>query len=120
MDHRPAPDQAHALPELAEEILKIHRETYGKGANESSAYLLDNSIVCFLDDLELLPNEEFMLEREMDEAVVDIRQRYQEAVGSSFIAAVERATGRRVVSFLSRMSLNPHFVVEIFRLAPSD
>jgi hypothetical protein len=75
--------------------------------------------VCFLEDLELLPNEEFMLEREMADAVVDIRQRYQEAVGDSFIAAVERATGRRVTGFLSRMNVDPHFVVEIFRLAPA-
>ena len=40
-------------------------------------------------------------------------------VGDSFIAAVERATGRRVTGFLSRMNLDPHFVVEIFRLAPA-
>ena len=110
--------QAAPLPELAEELLKIHRETYGKGAERTDAYLLGDNVVCFLDDIELLPNEEFMIERDMEDAVVDIRQRYQEAVGDSFIAAVERSTGRRVVSFLSRMSLSPHFVVEIFRLAP--
>ena len=39
-------------------------------------------------------------------------------MGATFIAAVERATGRRVTSFLSKMNLNPHFVVEIFRLGP--
>jgi uncharacterized protein YbcI len=112
-------EQVEPLPELAEELLRIHRETYGKGAHETRAYLLGNAVVCFLEDLELLPNEEFMLEREMADAVVDIRQRYQEAIGGSFIAAVERATGRRVTSFLSRMSVDPHFVVEIFRLAPA-
>jgi uncharacterized protein YbcI len=112
-------EQVQPLPELAEELLKIHRETYGKGAQTPHAYLLGSAVVCFLDDLELLPNEEFMLEREMADAVVDIRQRYQEAVGDSFIAAVERATGRRVTGFLSRMNLDPHFVVEIFRLAPA-
>jgi uncharacterized protein YbcI len=110
--------QGTPLPELAEELLRIHRQTYGKGADTTHAYLLRDSVVCFLDDIELLPNEEFMIERDMEDAVVDIRQRYQEAVGDSFIAAVERATGRRVVRFLSRMSLDPHFVVEIFRLAP--
>ena len=107
-----------SLPALAEEILSIHRETYGKGATRTDAYLTGDAVVCFLDGLELLPNEEFMLEREMGEAVVDIRERYQEAVGATFIAAVERATGRRVTSFLSKMNLNPHFVVEIFRLGP--
>src|SRR3954470_7507626 len=108
------------LPALAEEILSIHRETYGKGAERTDAYLTGDSVVCFLDGLELLPNEAFMLERDMGDAIVDIRERYQEAVGATFIAAVERATGRRVTSFLSKMSLNPHFVVEIFRLAPEQ
>jgi len=113
-------DQLHPLPALAEEILSIHRETYGKGADRTDAYLAGDSVVCFLDGLELLPNEEFMLEREMGDAIVDIRERYQEAVGATFIAAVERATGRRVTSFLRKMSLDPHFVVEIFRLAPEN
>src|SRR3954454_7470633 len=111
-------ERLHPLPALAEELLKIHRETYGKGADRTDAYLAGDSVVCFLDDLELLPNEDFMLEREMADAVVDIRERYQEAVGATFIAAVERATGRRVTSFHSKMNLNPHFVVEIFRLSP--
>src|SRR3954452_7283937 len=113
-------ERLHPLPALAEELLKIHRETYGKGASRTDAYLMGDSVVCFLDGLELLPNEEFMLERDMGDAVVDIRERYQEAVGATFIAAVERATGRRVTGFLSKMNLNPHFVCEIFRLAPEQ
>src|SRR3954454_13779367 len=113
-------ERLHPLPALAEELLKIHRETYGKGASRTDAYMMGDAVVCFLDDLELLPNEEFMVEREMGDAVLDIRERYQEAVGATFIAAVERATGRRVTSFLSKMNLHPHFVVEIFRLGPGQ
>jgi hypothetical protein len=43
--------------------------------------------------------------------------RYQQAIETTFRAAVERATGRRVVSFASITKLSPHYVVEVFRLA---
>ena len=38
------------------------------------------------------------------------------AIETTFRAAVERATGRRVVSFASVIKLDPNYSVEIFRL----
>jgi hypothetical protein len=43
---------------------------------------------------------------------------FQEAIETTFSSAVERATGRRVIAFLSQTNLDPNFAVEIFRLAP--
>ena len=101
---------------LADELLKIHRESWGAGAASARSYVLDDSVICFLDDLELLPNEQFLLEEGKGDLVMELRRKYQEAVGASFCAAVERATGRRVVHFMSDTSLDPSFSVEIFRL----
>ena len=50
--------------------------------------------------------------------VLNTRAAYQEAIQSTYQAAVERATGRRVISFVSATKLEPPFSVEIFRLAP--
>ena len=69
-----------------------------------------------LDDLELLPNEEFLLSSGMGDGVIEVRGRYQQAIETTFRAAVERATGRQVTSFASVTKLEPHYVVEIFRL----
>jgi hypothetical protein len=42
---------------------------------------------------------------------------YQHAIQASFRAAVERATGRRVIGFASMTSFDDHpFVAEIFKL----
>src|SRR3712207_6081568 len=76
----------------------------------------EDAIVVFLDDLELQPNEEFLIGRDHGDAVVDVRARYQQAIETTFRAAVERVTGRRVISFASVTKLDPHYVVEIFRL----
>jgi uncharacterized protein YbcI len=80
--------------------------------------LTDDVVYCLLDGIELLPNEEFMVDAGRGDAVVRIRLEYQQAIEATFRAAVERATGRRVVSFASVTKLSPHYVVEIFRLRP--
>jgi hypothetical protein len=50
--------------------------------------------------------------------VLNLRSKYQQAIETTFSAAVERATGRRVIAFASHTVLHPHFAVEIFRLEP--
>jgi uncharacterized protein YbcI len=102
---------------LADELLELHRNSYGRGAGTANVQILDDMVVCILDDIELLPNEEFMVEIGKGDLVVETRSQYQEALETTFRAAVERATGRRVSSFASRTKLNPHYTVEIFRLA---
>ena len=106
--------------QIARELMQLHRESYGKGAGRIRAHLLDDSVVCFLDDLELQPNEQYLVEAGKGDAVVEVRSRYQQAIESTFSAAVERATGRRVVGFVSATRLTPHWAVEIFRLGPEE
>jgi uncharacterized protein YbcI len=103
---------------LAEELLAIVVDSYGKGAGKVGVHIIEDSVVCFLDELELQPNEEFLISEGQEAAVVEIRTRYQQAIESTFSAAVERATGRRVVSFVSMTKLDPNYAVEIFRLGP--
>jgi uncharacterized protein YbcI len=102
---------------IADELMRIHRESWGAGAASARSYVLDDAVVCFLDGLELLPNERYLVEEGKEDLVIELRRKYQEAVGASFCAAVERQTGRRVVQFMSDLSLDPCFSVEIFRLA---
>ena len=110
------PDTTQVEQELSDELLRLHCESYGKGASESRVYIHDDLVVCMLDDIELLPNEEFLVQSGMGEGVIEVRSRYQQAIETTFRAAVERATGRRVTSFASITKLEPNYVVEIFRL----
>lgn len=102
--------------QLEAELLRIHVESYGKGAREAKVYVHEDSVFCILDGLELLPNEEFMISAGKGDAVIDIRLRFQQAIETTFRAAVERATGRSVVSFASITKLDPNYACEIFRL----
>lgn len=101
---------------IADDLLRIHLETYGRGAGSATALMSEDVIVVMLDGLELLNNEEFLISAGEAQAVIDVRGRYQQAIETTFRAAVERATGRRVTSFASVTKLDPNYVVEIFRL----
>ena len=115
-------EQAGRLQEVEEaiaaDLLRIHRDSYGTGAGSVRAYINDDSVLVILDDLELQRSEEFMIGAGEGQSVLDVRNHYQQAIETTFRAAVERATGRRVVSFVSATKLDPNYAVEIFRLAP--
>lgn len=111
--------EQRALEEaIGNELLRVHRETYGRGAGTARTLIADDVVVVFLDDLELQPNEQFLVAAGEGQAVIEVRGRYEQAIEATFCAVVERATGRRVASFASATKLNPHYVVEVFRLAP--
>jgi uncharacterized protein YbcI len=113
----PSPEAVSAA--ISKDILAIHRDSYGRGADNAKAHLLDDTLIVILEGLELLPNEEYLIEHENATAVRELRESFQQAIESTFRAAVERATGRRVIGFASHVQLDePRFAVEIFRLEP--
>ena len=114
------PDVEEVCRQIGRELLGIHIDTYGKGAAEAKVYIHEDSVLVILDGLELQKNEEFMIEKGMGANVVQIRSGFQEAIETTFRAAVERATGRKVVSFASITKLAPNYVAELFRLAPAE
>ena len=95
----------------------MHNESYGKGAKNPRAIVEGDWVVVVLDELELLPNEKFLVESGRADTVTLVRMQYQQAIQSSFRAAVERATGRTVIGFASATSVEePRFAAEIFKL----
>lgn len=116
-----APSPEAVEDAVCRDILAIHRDSYGRGAGNAKAHFLDDTVIVILDDLELLPNEEYMIDHGRQDAVRELREHFQMAIESTFRAAVERATGRRVVGFASHVQLaEPRFALEIFRLEPLE
>jgi uncharacterized protein YbcI len=112
-----SPDVAATEAEICREILAIQRDSYGHGAANVSAHLLDDTVVVILDGLELAPSEEFLISDGQPDAVITIRNQFQQSIAPTFKAAVERATGRRVIGVASQQQLDePRFAVEVFRL----
>jgi uncharacterized protein YbcI len=117
-DARQPPTEQQVSDEVSREILRIHEESYGKGAGSAETFVGRDWVIVVMDDLELLPNEKFLVDNGKHDTVAQVRHQYQLAIQSSFRAAVERATGRTVTGFASTSSVEeePRFVVEIFKL----
>jgi uncharacterized protein YbcI len=116
-ERREAPTTDEIRDEISREILRIHEESYGNGAERVHTLVEGNYVIVVLDDLELMPNERFLVENGKTDTVVQVRTRYQHAIRTTFTAAIERATGRNVTGFASTTSVDePRFVAEIFKL----
>jgi uncharacterized protein YbcI len=116
-DAREPPTRRQVRDEIAREILRIYEESYGTGAKRAEALVSESWVIVVLDGLELLPNEKFLVENGKQDTVLQVRSQYQQAIRSSFSAAIERATGRTVIGFSSTTSVEePRFMAEIFRL----
>lgn len=105
---------------ISEEMLRIHRDSYGHGAGRVRTHIIDGLVISVLDDIELAPNEKVLIEAGREELVIEVRRNFQDSMQATFTSAVERATGRSVTAFMSEMHLDPNFIVELFRLGDGD
>jgi uncharacterized protein YbcI len=113
------PTAEEIADEICRDLMAIHRDSYGRTADEAKAFVLDDTVIVLLNGLELLPNEEFLVSEGHEEAVANLRHQFQKAIEPTFRAAIERATGRQVIGFASHVQLEePRFAAEIFRLEP--
>lgn len=116
-DSRSTPTEQEVREEVSREVHEIYEESYGRGAGGTETLMGDGWVIVVLDDLELLPNEDFLVENGEHATVAHVRTQYQLAIQAPLRAAVERATGRKVTGFASTTSVHaPRFAVEIFKL----
>jgi uncharacterized protein YbcI len=102
--------------EIAREILRVHDEAYGEAtARDAKVYLMDD-VTLVVIDAQPTTSEQTLIDAGRGDAVQGTREAFQEAIGPTFTAIVERATGRRVINFMSRMSIEPFNSIEFFRL----
>jgi uncharacterized protein YbcI len=111
------PSEAEVQSAIANELIKVHENSYGTGASNIDVYLSGDTVLAVID-IELTPAERTLISAGQDEAVKVSREAYQAAIAPTFGAIVERATGRAVESFLSAVSIQPLYTVEFFRLRP--
>jgi uncharacterized protein YbcI len=110
-------DTRSETEEIRREVLALHQENYGTGASNISVQIHPDLVVIVID-VELSIAERTLLGAGEGQAVKAMRESFQVAVTPTFKAIIERATGRRVVSFFSGMNLDPVYSIELFRLEP--
>ena len=104
---------------ISQAIVRIHAEHYGKGATQAKTYTWDDLVVTVLRDV-LTVAERTLIAVDKADTVRDVRTTFQFSLEQTFRAAVERLTGRRVLSFMSQVDPRNGLGVEVFVLEPLD
>jgi uncharacterized protein YbcI len=118
------PQLAHAargdvLTAISDGIVGLLKDFYGKGPTRAKTYYQDDLVVCLLRG-GFTRVEETLREAGRGFEVIQQRMAFQEVMRDRFQAVIERATGRRVIGFMSGNQQHPDMLCEVFVLAPTD
>jgi uncharacterized protein YbcI len=100
-------------------MVALLKECYGRGPTRAKSYYEDDLVVCLLAG-GFTRVEQTLLDGGRGASVIQQRMEFQEVMRERFEAVIERATGRRVIGFMSGNQQDPDIMCEVFILAPTD
>lgn len=107
------------LAAVTNAMVALHQRYHHRAPVTAKSLLLDDELlVCVLGGV-YTDVEKTMIELERATIVQETRSAFQVAMKHKFIAAVERLSGRTVLSFISNHHVGPDVEVEVFMLKPS-
>jgi len=99
-------------------MVALHERYHHRAPVSAKTLLLDDELlVCVLGGV-YTDVEKTIIEIQRAPIVQETRSAFQSAMQNKFIAAVERLSGRTVLTFLSNHHVGPDLEVEVFILAP--
>ena len=107
------------LTAISDGLVALLKEFYGRGPSRAKSYFEDDLVVCLLRG-GFTRVEQTLLEGGRGTSVIQQRMEFQELMRGRFEAVIEKATGRKVIGFMSGNQQDPDLMCEVFILAPTD
>ena len=104
---------------LANAMVGMKKQLYGRGPTAAKAWLLDDYVFVAMEG-GLTRNEETLLAAGKEELVREYRLSFQETVKATAMSSVEELLGRRVLAYHSQIVFHPPRTFEIFVLEPQS
>ncbi len=104
------------LAAVANEIVRLKAQYYGRGPTEAKAFQNDDVLVVALKG-GLTTVERTLLDADEGKLVRQVRLRFQEIMEQNFVDAVQRLTGRKVRTYMSQVVFDPDYCFEFFVLS---
>jgi uncharacterized protein YbcI len=104
------------LSEVANALVQLKAEFYGRGPEEAKAYLNDNLLVVVLRG-GFLDVEETMIQRDRADVVRDLRLVWEEELDADITHRIADLTGYQVLDYHSQVLVQARTVIELFLLA---
>jgi uncharacterized protein YbcI len=104
------------LAAVTDEMVGLHQRYYQRAPVTAESVLLEGEVlICILAGV-YTDVEKTMIELQRTAIVQETRSTFQRAMEHKFISAVERLSGRDVLSFISNCRVGPDMEIEVFIL----
>jgi uncharacterized protein YbcI len=117
MAERQDPEGGSVRTAIANAIVAIFKQHYGKGPTGAKAWILDDYVFVALEG-GLTRNEETLVADGKQDTVRAYRLAFQETMREEAMGAVAELTGHEVLDYHSQIVFDPVRAFEIFVLAP--
>jgi len=108
------------LVAVTDAMVELHRRFHHRAPVSAKTLLLGGDLIaCVLGGV-YTTVEQTMIELQRSTIVQETRSAFQIAMQHTFIAAVERLSGREVLAFISNHHVGPDIEIELFLLKPED
>ena len=105
------------LADVSTGLVQLHHRYYGKGPNKAKTYMIDDTLASILEGGFTIV-ERTLIDNGNAGAVHDTRLSFNRAMEDEFRSIVEKATGRKVIAYMSQIHHDPDLVVDLFVLEP--
>ena len=102
---------------ISEAMVELYNQHFPAPVSMAETFLNKDLVCCVLEGI-FDAHEQERIERGDEQAVLDERHALQQQVRPQLVAAVEHATERRVVAFMSANHGDPALAAELFVLEP--
>src|SRR3954447_3784331 len=99
--------------EISNAVVRVIAEYTGRGPTRARTTMNGSLVVVLLEDT-LTKGERSLVNRGRADAVIQMRQSYQEAMHEELVGVIQQLTGRRVTAFMSTNHADPDYGLEAF------
>ncbi len=118
-NHDTSTNHGDVLTAISDGMVSLLKEFYGRGPTRTKSYYDDDLVVCVLRG-GFSRVEQTLLDGGRGAAVIQQRMEFQDVMRHRFTDVIERATGRKVIGFMSGNQQDPDLMCETFILDPTD
>jgi uncharacterized protein YbcI len=96
-------------------IVGIHSRHYGKGPTKAKTYLIDDTVVCVMQDV-FTTVERTLIDAGKGDLVREVRTTFQYSLRDEFKDVVQEIIGRPARAFMSQIDCEADMAIEFFLL----
>ena len=110
--------QAAQLAEISDAMMQVYAEQFGHEPDRAHSHYIDSDSIAFFLRGTLTRAERRLSTLDEHQRLRDMRMLFQYSAEDEFREAIERITGRVVISFISGIDTKSDIASEIFMLEP--